>query len=206
MGSMTIESDLHLVADILVHGRLDGDHRSPAVEPRLASALDTLNGWMPGFPSSAAGFAEHGRTTSCEHTEPCDCDVALTGVESLATGLPDTAVGMLRELTVKARRMARDASAVERIVDRLRVEKRTAAADMALPDDWCTSCYRDDQRFEPVTLRPDGAPYYKGLCRWCGRFRAEHGRLPTDSIIKHHHTRGHLTVAMLEREGFQKAA
>lgn len=62
---------------------------------------------------------------------------------------------------------------------------------------WCRSCWKDEKYCEPVSARPDGKPYYVGLCRWCGRTRKaiggdrlvasdQRGDPPTWLVAKHH--------------------
>jgi hypothetical protein len=64
---------------------------------------------------------------------------------------------------------------------------------------WCTSCYRNDHQHEPVGTRPDGRPYYIGLCRWCGDFRAAHGQqLPPLDLLKARHSGKQITTTMVK--------
>lgn len=52
---------------------------------------------------------------------------------------------------------------------------------------WCRSCYRDDQHLEPITTRPDGTPFFRDLCKWCGYWQAEHGQLPSADVLRQRH-------------------
>jgi hypothetical protein len=60
-------------------------------------------------------------------------------------------------------------------------------AAQAAADGWCRSCFRDDQHLEPITTRPDGTPYHRDLCRWCGTWQAEHDQLPPVDILAQRH-------------------
>lgn len=71
------------------------------------------------------------------------------------------------------------------LVDRYQTRPGSGAS---LPDvDWCRSCYRNDRKHEPVGRRPDGTPWYAGLCRWCGDFRAAHGVEPPVELLQKRH-------------------
>lgn len=53
--------------------------------------------------------------------------------------------------------------------------------------EWCRSCWKDRKYCEPITMRPDGQPYYRGLCRWCGAFASREGfEPPTDLVVLKH--------------------
>lgn len=60
-------------------------------------------------------------------------------------------------------------------------------------DDWCACCYAADGSFEPVSAR------YKGLCRWCGDFRAEQGQRPPAELVKARHRGERITAQMVTR-------
>lgn len=64
------------------------------------------------------------------------------------------------------------------------------------PDDmWCTSCWRDDKYHEPVA-----AGRYKGLCRFCGDFRAAYKKRPPLKILQARHRGQRVTQPMIQRE------
>lgn len=67
------------------------------------------------------------------------------------------------------------------------------------PDGWCTSCWRDNRTHEPITTRPDGTPYYTGLCRFCGGFRTEYRQLPPLAILRLRHTGRRITETVINR-------
>ena len=66
----------------------------------------------------------------------------------------------------------------------------------------CVSCWRNDEHFTEIELRPEknphvkARPYYKDRCRFCGGWKAEHGKDPPVPILRIHHTTGrHVTTA-----------
>jgi hypothetical protein len=86
--------------------------------------------------------------------------------------------------------------------------KSLATRDMQVSqveaDGWCGHCWTDDQFLEPIALRPSIAPipsrpYYRGLCRWCGAFKSEHGALPPISLLRLHHRQKPITEADVEK-------
>jgi hypothetical protein len=67
--------------------------------------------------------------------------------------------------------------------------QRPDPSSATAPDGWCTSCWRDNRTHEPIGLRPGGtAPYYAGLCEWCGRFRKAQGYLPPIELLRKRHS------------------
>lgn len=70
-----------------------------------------------------------------------------------------------------------------------------------IADGWCTSCYRDNGYLEPIGTKPDGTPYYRGLCKWCGEFKARNKKqLPPENILRWRHEGRRITPQMEERE------
>jgi len=66
--------------------------------------------------------------------------------------------------------------------------QRPDPSSATAPDGWCTSCWRDNRTHEPISVRPGGtAPYYAGLCKWCGDFKNAQGYLPTLPLLRIHH-------------------
>jgi hypothetical protein len=67
--------------------------------------------------------------------------------------------------------------------------QRPDPRSVTAPEDWCTSCWRDNHNDTRVTRRDGGrgAPYYAGLCKWCGDFKAEHGQVPPMALVRAHH-------------------
>lgn len=67
-------------------------------------------------------------------------------------------------------------------------------------DGWCKSCFRLEGLLEPITTDSAGRPYYRGLCRWCGGFKAEHGIEPPVPLLQLRHRHGRrISVADAER-------
>lgn len=69
--------------------------------------------------------------------------------------------------------------------------KNLATRDMLVAqveaDGWCGSCWRDDQHLTPVAERPNGQPYYRGRCRFCGEWKANTREDPPLDVLRPHH-------------------
>lgn len=70
-------------------------------------------------------------------------------------------------------------------------------------EDWCRCCWKHDKVCQPVTTRPDGSPYYRGLCRWCGQWTKTLGGEPPTWMVRMRHrgeviTEGHAAKAKAE--------
>lgn len=119
--------------------------------------------------------------------------------ESVA-GKADEAVVALTEVDMLLHRIDKD-------MTRLRQMRHEWAPKLGLAkpadgpgDDWCACCYAADRTFEPVSVR------YKGLCRWCGDFRAEQGQRPPAELVKARHRGERITSQMVDRHMNRKAS
>jgi hypothetical protein len=77
-------------------------------------------------------------------------------------------------------------------------DKRQTELDVAT-EGWCRSCYRDDQRLEPIDTDRRGNRIYKDVCRWCGRFRREHEMDPPLEIVRYHHRYGRVPAHLVDK-------
>lgn len=123
----------------------------------------------------------------CGGTPMPGCDPAGEAATS-----PDAAAAAQRRIDDAVRQVAAAAQAlaVELIAwsppstDMQRPDTTSATA----PDGWCTSCWRNDRKQEPIGVRPGGtAPYYATMCAWCGSFKATHGYLPPVELLRLRH-------------------
>lgn len=103
----------------------------------------------------------------------------------------------LRSITLE--RLWNDVDELDRLVDTWAAPRpggrrsRELAADPT--DTWCRSCLRAGHR------NPRDPRYTTdGLCRWCGDFQAEQGRLPSLDIVDAHETGSSVAVARLIRD------
>jgi hypothetical protein len=114
------------------------------------------------------------------------------------------------ELAALTKRLEADLARLTRIHQICNPEpaKSLATRDMQVAqveaDGWCGHCWSDDQFLEPIALRPSVAPipsrpYYRGLCRWCGSFKREHGTLPPIALLRKHHGSKPITEADVEK-------
>ena len=64
-------------------------------------------------------------------------------------------------------------------------------------EDWCLACWKDAKYHSPVALHPDGRRRFKGLCRWCGEFKAANGFEPPTWLLHEKHRGEHVTEGMV---------
>lgn len=64
-------------------------------------------------------------------------------------------------------------------------EPPVQAADIA-GEGWCSSCYRD-----AGWLEPEHEGRYRGLCRFCGEWRAANGEIPPAGLVRWRHRNPH---------------
>lgn len=176
---MTIHQDLTEAHALLTN--IHGD---------IAKVLDRLHDQRGGYPTRTTGAAGGTNTTSfLDRPTPDEDPVHLTATEAAALA-PDTATTELRLIATDAQAIVRAARRIARIYQPHLEPVPTAPTTNDIPDDWCRSCWRNDHHHTPVALRPNGVPYYAGLCRWCGAFKHEHkGTLPDLELIRIRHTR-----------------
>lgn len=187
---MMLVDEFRTAAATLAHTAADA--------PTVVRRIDEMR---RGYPARTVGSSAPTGTTSVtdDHPPDPDADVHLTRVEqdALSSDRVEADTIELRELLVQV-------SAIVRRIDTLCQPYRltpTSSRTQALteaPKDWCTSCYRDNQHHEPVSIKRDGTAYYDGLCRWCGDFLKAHSVLPTRALLEHRHTGRRVTEKMVE--------
>lgn len=64
-------------------------------------------------------------------------------------------------------------------------------------EDWCLACWKDAKYHSPVALHPDGRRRFKGLCRWCGEFKAANGFEPPTWLLHEKHRGQFVTEGMV---------
>ena len=102
-------------------------------------------------------------------------------------------LGRLRDKLDRATKQVADGCAAITAVmaDTKRPPRHGASTDVlaaqAAADGWCRSCFRADQHLAPITLRPNGQPVYRDLCRFCGAWKGEYGQVPPLDVLRQHH-------------------
>jgi hypothetical protein len=92
-------------------------------------------------------------------------------------------------------RLLRQLPRLVALVDRYETRPGSGAS---LPDiDWCRSCYRNDRHHQPIERDREGHPYFAGLCRWCGAFKAEHQIEPPLELLRARHLGQRITTRMV---------
>lgn len=162
-----------------------------------------------GYPARASGATAtpSNGTFVTDPTDPTDPGntIALTRPEQIMEAAlartPDEAHRDLTDLATQAHHALTATNRAVAILTRYQaaIPARSKAADDC-PDDWCRSCWRDNQHHSPVTLRPTGQPFYAGLCRWCGDFEAAHKRRPSIEILRTRHQGKRVTLAMIDAQ------
>lgn len=173
---------------------------------RWADARRVMRDQHAGYPSVSGGFGAGGpRTLYDEHGNT----MTATGPEAAAlTTNHDPAREAERHALDLIGQLYRLAGRLEPIVAQYAPTIPTpTGTDPEVGIDWCESCHRIDlpgggHRCEPVARRDGGKgePYYKGLCQFCGRFRAAHGVLPPLTVLRSHHAGRRLNAAHVDRE------
>jgi hypothetical protein len=74
-----------------------------------------------------------------------------------------------------------------------RLTNRDLMSAQVAADGWCVSCFRDDELL-PIALRPNGQPFYKDLCRWCGEWKGANGELPPMDVLRARRRGSRITV------------
>lgn len=170
-----------------------------AAMPTVARRLEEMR---RGYPPTTVGAStpDGGYSVTDDRTPDRDADVKLTRVEQDALSSDRVEAD-----TIELRKLIVQHAAITRRIDTLCTPYRltpTTARAQALseaPKDWCTSCYRDGQHHEPVTVDARGHHHYDNLCRWCGDFQKEHGTLPPMPVLRARHEGRRVTVQLIER-------
>lgn len=128
----------------------------------------------------------------------------LRGEEGHADPVGDLALvrDRAREDLGNLARLAKHVYGCARLLDDI-ATRHAAIPAPATPDTapagCCRSCWRDDGYREPIAVRPDGSPYWKGRCRWCGAFEAEHRIAVPLQVLRARHRGERVTTAMVAK-------
>lgn len=97
--------------------------------------------------------------------------------------------------------VARVVAEIEQIVDLYPTApvERAAVDDPGPGDEWCRCCWKDRKHCTPITLRPDGQPFYRGLCRWCGQTSKDLGAEPPTWLVAKRHRGERITEGMMAK-------
>jgi hypothetical protein len=125
---------------------------------------------------------------ACEHDAlPCG-GTPITTVDPTgdAATTPDPAAAAQRHIDKTITALAAFARALTDEIARWQppstdMQRPDPTAAVA-PDGWCTSCWRNDKKHEPISTHYAGT-----LCRFCGSFKKREGQLPTVPILELHH-------------------
>lgn len=181
----------------------------------IAELIDTTNRWprahttmhsqLAGYAATAAGFSEGGGGgAAVKLTRPEAVMEAVIASENFDKSRAD-----LTQAARSAAIIRKEARRILEIAERYNPDDHpptrkkatdTPAADPG--DDYCRSCFTDDGYLECVTLRTErqgGTPYYVGLCKWCGDFRANWKKDPPPAVLRARHQGKRITVQLIER-------
>jgi hypothetical protein len=180
---------------------------------KLPAVLHVMRDGMSGQPQAPRRGSGDGPSAWCwtheRTTVECDREGLLCTGELLAG--PSDPTG---NAAVGGDRAAGDYRRLRREVEQLqvllsRMVKTTApyavehlTSEILVPtagDDWCRSCWKDNKYCEPVSRRPNGSAWYKGLCRWCGQASKELGGEPPTWLVERRHRGDRVTAGMMER-------
>jgi hypothetical protein len=160
-----------------------------------------------GGRSGALWCWEHERDHSECEREAAACGGAPIVATSDPTGdaatRPDPAARTLHNIDQRALTIATAAQTLAAELARWAPPssemQRPDPGSATAPDGWCTSCWLADQAHVPISRRPDGTPYYAGLCRFCGTFKAEHGRIPPAPVLRERHAGKRITQTLIDK-------
>lgn len=144
---------------------------------------------MSGQPRSASPGSSDGpapwcwaherSTTECERAdEVCVGEILSgpsdpTGTAAVAGDRADRDRREMNRRLDKAAQLIREAEAIADGYVASAIEPEGATPGPG--DGFCRSCWLDGQMMREVSVDPKGVPYYKGLCRRCGQWRAKLG-------------------------------
>lgn len=163
-------------------------------------ALNDANG--AGYPSRASGSQPSTATTPARSDD--EAGVVLTRPEQIMEATlehrPDPAAQDRARLEAAARSARIATTTILDVVTRYQhpMPVRIKPSEAEIPDDWCRSCWRDNQHHSPITLRPTGEPYYEGKCKWCGQFEKAHKRPVPIEILRVRHQGRRVTMQMID--------
>lgn len=169
--------------------------------PTVARRMDEMRAGYPSRTVGASMTSGEGFSVIDDRPPDPNGDVHLTRVERDATTVDRVECDTLelREIIVQMAALARRA---DRICQHYRLTPTSSRAQALTeaPKDWCTSCYRDNQHHEPVSVDGRGRVRYEGLCRWCGDFHKAHGVLPSRKLLEHRHAGRRITEPMVQAD------
>ena len=198
---------------LLEQTRSDLDAALTLLEPSLDLIHDSLN----GHPKAARYDRDGGRTQLwCWYHERdhsvCEMEASACGGTPIGGHDPTGDAATQPDPAAHARRnIERHTRALHQTAQTLLAELarwQPASSDMqhpdsrsaTAPDGWCTSCWRPPvSQHQPVSRRRDGTPYYAGLCKWCGDFKATYARLPPTAVLVHRHSGRNVTQNLIDR-------
>lgn len=217
---ISIESRRHLALgdQELVLQFVDEVEQARQLAARLPAVLRVMRDDMAGHPRAASTGRGDGPPPWCwEHERSTlECDRAGLVCAGEVIAGPSDPTG---SAAVIGDRAAENMRLLRREVEQLqlllhRVVKLTAPyptehlerefVEATPGDEWCRSCWRDDKHCEPITRKPNGRPYYDGLCKWCGSFRAEHGCNPPVVLLQRRH-RGEVIRSTMVAQALKEA-
>lgn len=140
----------------------------------IQDAWHRLDDDSPGFPGGHEGSGSGA-------SQPERTDLAR-----------DQAYADLRALKQALQENLRSSTRIYDVASRWGI--RSVEVEGQLPVEWCASCYRDNKHCEPTAHGR-----YKGLCRFCGDWRAAHKIVPPLEIIEARHRGRRITSVMVQR-------
>jgi hypothetical protein len=172
----------------------------------LPATMHLMRDAMAGQPRAASYTPPSGPGSDREDPGAADGEVATghhdpTG-DAAITG--DQAAKDLRRLRFLVDQRVRITMELDALIASYPTQHQQRADVEPTPgEDWCLACWKDAKYHSPVALHPDGRRRFKGLCRWCGEFKAANGFEPPTWLLHEKHrgqsvTEGMVAVARTE--------
>lgn len=189
IADLTLARTIHALTLELIHDSLNGHPRAARYD------RDSTR------PARLWCFTHERDHQACEH-DALDCGgtpITATDPTGDAATTPDPAAIATRSIDKRITALAAFAQALTLEL----TQWQPPSSDMqhpdpssaTAPDGWCTSCWRNDHKHEPISTHYAGT-----LCRFCAVFKKGHDeRLPPIAILELHHQGRNITQQVIDR-------
>lgn len=166
----------------------------------LPATMHLMRDAMAGQPRAASYTPPSGPSSDRDDPGAADGEVATghhdpTGDAAISG---DRAAKDLRRLRFLVDQRVRITMELDALIASYPTQHQQSADVEPTPgEDWCLACWKDAKYHSPVALHPDGRRRFKGLCRWCGEFKAANGFEPPTKLLEVKHRGEHVTEGMV---------
>ena len=168
----------------------------------LPATMHLMRDAMAGQPRAASYTPPSGPSSDRDDPGAADGEVATghhdpTGDAAISG---DRAAKDLRRLRFLVDQRVRITMELDALIASYPTQHQQSADVEPTPgEDWCLACWKDAKYHSPVALRPNGLPRFKGLCRWCGEFKAVNRFEPPTWLLALRHQGERITEGMVDQ-------